>query len=211
MSKSKSILGKISASGRKRIVVPVVLVGPSGLTGPWGSPFSIVLPPDLAVAADLGLQPLRKRVDDRHPHAVQTAGDLVGVVVELAPGVDLGQDHLQRALAAVGVNVDRDAPSVVDDRDRAVGVQRHVDVPAVAGHRLVDRVVDDLVDQVMQPARRRVADVHARAQPDRLDPLEHPDARPGVVRERRLIGRVGVTSSTIARLLVCLEIEGPGG
>ena len=33
-------------------------------------------------------------------------------------------------------------------------MDRHVDVPAVAGHRLVDRVVDDLVDQVVQAARR---------------------------------------------------------
>ncbi len=97
----------------------------------------------------------------------------------------------------LGVDVHRDAPAVVGDRDRAVGVDRHVDVPAVAGHRLVDRVVHDLVDQVMQPARRRVADVHPGPQPDRLDPFEHPDARPGVCGRRILVSLPAVARGEV--------------
>ena len=53
-------------------------------------------------------------------------------------------------------------------------------LPAVAGHRLVDRVVHDLVDQVVQAARVGVADIHIGPEPDRLDPLELADAA-GVV------------------------------
>ena len=69
--------------------MPVVLAGPVARTGPFGLALLVILPPDLAVAADLGLEPLRQRVDDRHADAVQAAGDLVGVVVELAAGVGL--------------------------------------------------------------------------------------------------------------------------
>ena len=43
-----------------------------------------------------------------------------------------------------------DAAAVVDDGHRVVDVDRDVDLIAVAGERLVDRVVDDLVDEVMQ-------------------------------------------------------------
>ena len=82
-------------------MVPVVLAGPTARTGPLALALLVVLPPDLAVAVDLGLEPLREGVDDRHADAVQAAGDLVRVVVELAAGVDLGQDDLQRALAAI--------------------------------------------------------------------------------------------------------------
>jgi len=39
--------------------------------------------------------------------------------------------------------------SVVLDRDRVVGVDRDLDGVAIAGERLVDRVVDHLVDEVM--------------------------------------------------------------
>ena len=46
----------------------------------------------------------------------------------------------------------------------------------VAGHRLVDRVVDDLPDQVVQAARVGGADVHARPPADRLEALEDLDA-----------------------------------
>ena len=33
----------------------------------------------------------------------------------------------------------------------------------MAGHCLVDRIIDDLVDQVMQPAKRGVAEVRSAA------------------------------------------------
>ena len=103
-------------------------------------------------------------------------------MIELATGVDLGQYHFQRTLAAVGVNVHRDASTVIDDGQRSVGMERDVNIPAEAGHRLVDRVVDDLVDQVVQTPRRRVADVHARALPNCLDAFKNPDIRPGIGR-----------------------------
>jgi hypothetical protein len=61
-------------------------------------------------------------------------------------------------------------------------VEAHLDERAEARHRLVDRVVDDLEDEVVESARSRVAHVHAGALADRLDALEHLDA----------VGAVGV-------------------
>ena len=62
-----------------------------------------------------------------------------------------------------------------------------VDPGGVAGHRLVDRVVDDLPDEVVQAAGVGRADVHARALADRLEPLEDLDAL-GVVVGSALAG-----------------------
>ena len=78
------------------------------------------------------------------------------------------------------VDGDRDATAVVDDAHATVGEQRDLDVVAVARERLVDGVVDDLVDQVVQAALAGRADVHAGALADRLEPLENRD-RAGVV------------------------------
>ena len=50
----------------------------------------------------------------------------------------------------------------------------------VPGHRLVDGVVDDLVDQVVQPSLAGGADVHAGALADRVEALEDLDVS-GVV------------------------------
>ena len=70
-----------------------------------------------------------------------------------------------------GCVVDRDAAAVVDDAAAAVGEQRDVDAGRVAGHGLVDRVVDDLVDEVVQTRWAGGADVHAGAFADRLEAL----------------------------------------
>jgi hypothetical protein len=80
---------------------------------------------------------------------VQPSGDLVAVIVEHAAGVQHREDDLGGRLAAL-VTIHGNAAAVVDDRDRVVDVNGDVDLIAVTGQRLVNRVVDDLVDEMMQ-------------------------------------------------------------
>ena len=81
---------------------------------------------------------------------MQAAGHLVGVLVELPAGVELGHDHFRRRDAFALVDLGRDAAAVVHHRDRAVGVERHLDLVAIAGQSLVDGVVHHLIDHVVQ-------------------------------------------------------------
>ena len=77
----------------------------------------------LAVAPNGQVQPRRQRIHDRHADAVQTAGDLVGILVEFSACMELGHDDLGPGNAFLGMDVDRNAAAIVFDRDRAVGVQ----------------------------------------------------------------------------------------
>ena len=95
---------------------------------------------------------------------MQAAGVVVVAVLELAAGVQRGEDQLQRRALVLGVHVDRNAAPVVGDGDGlAVLVQRDRDAVAVAVHRLVDGVVEQLPEQMVQPGAVDAADVHARA------------------------------------------------
>ena len=150
-------------------MTPISWIGASRLAA------LVALLVDLAAAADLHLERLGEGVHDRHADAVQAAGHLVGALVELAAGVQLGEHDLRRRHALGGVDLDRDAAPVVLDRDAGVDVDGHVDAGAVAGQRLVDRVVDDLEHEVMQTALGGVADVHPGPLPDGLEALENLD------------------------------------
>ena len=130
---------------------------------------------DLAAAPHLHLHPLGQRVNAGHADAVQSARDLVAAGAELAARVQHGERHFDRRLVLGGVHVDRDAATVVPDRAGAVRVERDLHARAIAGHRLVDRIVHDLVDAVVVAALDRVADVHRRALADRLHALENLD------------------------------------
>ncbi len=133
----------------------------------------------VAVAADGQTQPFGQCVDHRHADPVQPAGDLVGVAVELAAGVQHGHHDLggRTPQLVVGMDLDGDAAAVVDDADRVVGVDDDLDVVAVAGQGLVDRVVDHLEHHVVQAgAVAGVADVHARPLAHGFQPFQDLDA-----------------------------------
>src|SRR5690606_2215714 len=78
----------------------------------------------------------------------------------------------------------RDAAAVVDHADAAVGHQRHLDVVGIAREGLVDRVVDDLLYEMVQAALTGRTDVHARALANRLKSFKDSD-RTSVVRQKR--------------------------
>ena len=157
-------------------MVPVLSAVPISCSSVCGDAARELLAVELPVSRrDLGDQPLRERVHDRDADAVQAAGHLVAVAAELAAGVELRQHDGHRRHPLLGDDLDRDAAPAVSHRDRVVGVDRHLDRLVVAREGLVDRVVDDLGDEVMEAPRARRADVHAGAQPDRLEAFEHGD------------------------------------
>ena len=111
---------------------------------------------------------------------MEAAGHLVAVAAELAAAAELGEGDLDAGHLELGVDVGRDAAAVVDDPAAAVGQQGDVDAVAVAGHGLVDGVVDDLPDEVVEAGDAGAADVHARPLPDVRQPLEDRHGRGGV-------------------------------
>ena len=140
---------------------------------------------DLAAALDVDLHPFGQRVDARDADAVETARDLVVGAVELAARVEDRQHHLERRTLLRRMHVDRDAAAVVLDGERAVGIDDDVDHRAIAGERLVNRVVDHFVHEVVIAALSRVADVHRGALAHRLHALKDLDVL-GVIVARSL-------------------------
>src|SRR2546427_827930 len=153
----------------------------------------------LAFALHADLEPFAQAVDHRETDAVKSAGHAVHLPFELPPAVHPRQDDLDARRAVLRVDVDRDAPTIVRHGDGSVRVQGDLDLLAKAGHRLVDGVVDHLVDEVVEAARVDRADVHRRPLSDRLQAFEDLDLR-GVVGGlfyhlfRNLLERVSVPS-----------------
>jgi len=129
------------------------------------------------------------------PDAVQPARYLIGVLIELTAGMEVGHDDLGCGHPLLVMNTDRDAAAIIGDRARPVGVQRHRDGVAIACQRLVDRIIDDLINHMMQTGSViGVADIHPRPLAHRVEPAQHLD-RLLVVRRILSIGGA-VTGAT---------------
>ena len=106
---------------------------------------------------------------------MQAAGDLVALAAELAAGVQDGIHHRHRGDTHFGMDAHGDTAAVIGHADDVPLQDLGLDMGAVAGQRLVDGVIHDLVHQVVQTARPGGADIHARALADGFQPLQHLD------------------------------------
>ncbi len=119
------------------------------------------LPVDLPFPLHGCNKPLGEGVYDRHTDTVQTTGDLVCVLIELTSGVEVCQTHLHGRFGLTLRDPCGDTPTVIDDRDGTIIVDRDIDVRGKARHDLINRVVNDLVDKVMETSRICTSDVHS--------------------------------------------------
>jgi hypothetical protein len=89
------------------------------------------------------------------------------------------------------VTIHGDSAAVVDHGDGVVDVDGHVDLIAMTRERLVYRVVDDLVNEVMEAGRAGRSDVHRRPLAHGLEAFEDLDlVRPVIV----CTGTISVTA-----------------
>jgi hypothetical protein len=153
-----------------------------------------------AVAGDLDLRAVSEGVDHRHADTVEATGHRVGLAVELPAGMQGRERHLDGGTLLGRMEVDGDAAAVVADLQATVVEDADRDALGMAREVLVDRVVDDLPHEVVQPAAVGRSDVHRRTLPDALEPLEDADVlravlghdAPGVRRSgwKRTVGEV---------------------
>src|SRR5262249_16551507 len=162
----------------------------------------VALSPHVAAAADLQLQPLTQRVHHRDADSVESAGHLVRGMLELAAGVQHGEDDLRCCLARLLVSVDGNASTVITHRTGAVRVQDDLDAVAEATHGLVHGVIDDLVHEVVEPVGAGVPDVHGRPLAHGLETLEDLDVAcsVGLCAHATTPARAPVASATIPPL-----------
>ena len=122
--------------------------------------FAVCLAIDVPVSVDLGDELFRKRVDARYADTVQTARNLVAVLVEFTAGVQDREHDFESRLALFFVHVGGDTTTVVLDGNRSVLVYCDFYIRTESCKGLVDRVVDHLVYQMVETLFADVADVH---------------------------------------------------
>ncbi len=76
--------------------------------------------------------------------------------------MEYGHDGFQGRFSRRGVNINGNAPAIVGDGDRTIGIKVNFDMGAIASEGFIDRVIDDFIDEVMESTGPSGADVHPR-------------------------------------------------
>ena len=126
-----------------------------------------------ALMAVIDLHPLRECIYDRRTNTVQTARILISVTAEFSARVKNRVNDLQRRNTHLRMNAAGDTATVVLHRHAVVGMQRDLNALAATRQCLVDRVIDDLVYQMVKSARRSRPDIHTRSLSHGLQTLQY--------------------------------------
>ena len=140
-----------------------------------GDTLGILLMVNIPVPMHFRFQVRRQAIHHRTADPVQPSGHLVRPAAELPPGVQRSHHRLQPRLARGRVDVHWNPPPVIRNGNQPIPIQRQVDPGAETGHRLIHGVIQNLIDEVMQPPLVGAADIHTRPHPHRLQTLQHLD------------------------------------
>ena len=120
----------------------------------------------------------RQGVYHGRANTVQATRCGIGLAGKFAPCMQRCQDHLNRRFAGeFRMFTYRHAPAIIADGQPVCGLQIDVDAVGMASYRLIHRIVQDFGCQMVQGAFIRAANIHARAVPDGLQPLQYLDIR----------------------------------
>ncbi len=103
---------------------------------------------------------------------MRAAGKFIAALAVFAAGMQRGQNQFHAGQAGILVDVHRNAAPVVADGDRAIHMDRHLDVVAVPREMFVHGIVQHFLDAMMQRAFVRAADIHAGLFADGLQSLQ---------------------------------------
>ena len=129
-----------------------------------------------AVGMGRNFEILRQRVDDRHADAMQSAGNLVRVIIEFSAGMQFRHNHFDRRYIFFFMNTDRNSTAIIQHTDAVVRVNGHFNLIAKTGHGFIDAVIDDFIYQMMQGFHIGAADIHPRSATYSFQPFKNLNA-----------------------------------
>ena len=103
---------------------------------------------------------------------MQTAGIFISALSKFSAGVQICQHELDGRHFPFWMNINGNAATVIAHGHASIDMHGHFDLVAKTGEMFVDRVVEDLENQVMQTTLIGVADKHARPFADRFQALQ---------------------------------------
>ena len=130
----------------------------------------------LPVATNGELQLAGQRIHHRHTNAVQTARNLVGVVIELTTGMQYGHDNFGGRDTLFLVDIHGDTTAVVLDGDGLIRMDNDRYFIAMTCQRFVNGVIDHFKDHMVQTGTIvGVTNVHPRALADSIQAFKDLD------------------------------------
>ena len=135
----------------------------------------ITLSINLSILANLHFQPIGQSINHGGANAVQTTGHFISPTAKLATGMKNCKYHLNGGNARLVIDTHGNPSAIVYDCDRIILVDSHINGVTKARQSLIHRIVNYLIDQVVQTSAGGSTDIHTGSLPDSLETFQYLD------------------------------------
>ena len=104
----------------------------------------------LAILVNIDLQPLRKGINYRRTYTMKSTRYLVSATAELATGMKHRKYDFYGRKSCFFLDSNWDSTSIINNSNRIVGIDDHIDLCTISSQSLVNGVVNDLIYQMME-------------------------------------------------------------
>jgi len=108
------------------------------------------LPVNMPVPTHLGGKFRAQCVNNGKTDTVKAAGDLITAAAEFAARMKHCECDFKRGFAGFGMNVNGNAPAVVNNGNGVVRMNGNINMSAESRHCFIDGVIDDFINKVVQ-------------------------------------------------------------
>jgi len=120
---------------------------------------------NVIVAANFQIKATRKSINHGYTDTMKTTGNLVGVAIEFTTSMEDGHNDFSGRLILACVQIHGNSPTVVFNCNGAVDMYKYKNFIAITRERFINRIIDYLINQMMQTHGTCGSNIHSRAFP----------------------------------------------
>ena len=122
------------------------------------------------------LQPFRERVHHRYAYPMQTARDLIGIIVKFTASMQLCHDDFCSRNPFFGMNLGGNTAPIIRYRNRAIPIKRNFGDITMPCQSFINGIIYHLIHHMMQTRTIiSIANIHARALAHRIQASQNLD------------------------------------
>ena len=127
----------------------------------------------LSFTVNFNFEPVRKRIYNRSAYPVKTSRYFISSTAEFSACMENRKNNFYRRYPCFMINADRNAAAIVNDRNRIILINCHMNCIAKTGQSFINGIIHYFINKMMKSSAGRTSNIHSGSFPNRFKTFQY--------------------------------------